>query len=164
MPLSPGTIAASPDVRPLLARSDDRFLEYVSELPALQISTYQSTMLQDIIDQTRHSGRDATLLSLASYMLDIFSAKIRSREIPVSTKTVPITPKSRRQLRRHEYTLTQRNFYKHQSRCIKKILEGQNTSSLPPKEIIEPFWRAVMSKECALTLPNENLHQALDPI
>jgi len=95
-------------------------------------------------------------------MSDIFLPKVRG-PLP-SKRTASFASKSRRQLRRHEYALTQRNFYKHQSRCIKEILEEQNMSPLPPEEVMEPFWRAVMSKDCTSTLPNEDLHQALDLI
>ena len=74
------------------------------------------------------------------------------------------TPRTgnRRKQRRQEYGSVQKNWYKHQSRCIKTILAGPDESMMPNQNVMEPYWRSIMEKNVLVT-PNcdENLIQNL---
>lgn len=56
-----------------------------------------------------------------------------------------------------DYARTQRNFYKHQGRCIKSIIEGSITVPVPNKELMIPFWRATMEQEECVSPSDEEV-------
>lgn len=118
--LSPASDGSQPE------DTNEIFLAYIRDLNVPgDLSRYGAATLLKIIDGALMRGKQATLIDLSTYL----------------DQTFPNPATSARKRRRHEYALTQRNFYKHQSRCIKAIIDGENVAEMPPRPAMELYWR-----------------------
>lgn len=115
---------------------------------------WRAEVLQTIIDRAEGLGKETTLQCLSNYLLEIFPA----RNAPHILTRPPRRPRNRRQSRRQQYAWVQRNWDKHKGRCIKSLLDGADESVMPNREVMEPYWREVMSLPSPCSCANEVFH------
>ncbi|KAL9915921.1 uncharacterized protein ACN2A1_002390 [Glossina fuscipes fuscipes] len=85
-------------------------------------------------------GKQGTYTEVSNYLRDILPPKPPPNRTRRPTPDIP--PHNRRQLRRQQYAATQKNWSKHQGRCISTIFNGRNEAVIPPESIMVPFWKA----------------------
>lgn len=77
----------------------------------------------------------------------------------------PTLPRNNRMRRRMEYASTQRNWQKHQGRCIKQILQGEERSIFPEEYDMTNFWKEIMTRHTNISPGiDHNLAQQLDQL
>ena len=151
------------EITPTIHPQND-FIEFLLALPTPpRRANNNIEALTTIIGQANNIGKESTLISLTSYLIGILQiCLLDPREINSNVSpSLQHSNISKRQKRREEYALTQQNWRKHQNRCIKSILEGPNESVMPPRNIMEPYWKSVMEQENTKAPRNENLAQEL---
>jgi Reverse transcriptase (RNA-dependent DNA polymerase) len=128
--------------------SDDFFIENLLSLPNMATTTYNSEVLQDLIDRALRQGKEATLAGFTSYLQSIFPLNPSSNRVTNNSSYNGRIQEniSARKRRRQEYAKTQKNWAKHQTRCIKTILEGNLEAKFPPRVVMETYWKNIMSK------------------
>ena len=62
--------------------------------------------------------------------------------------TEEVAPMTKRQARRAEYVRTQRAWKKNPCNCLRIILKDKTVLATPTKEVMEPYWKNVMTQEC----------------
>lgn len=112
---------------------------------------FDAAELLRIIDGASHRERVATLADLSSY-LDIIFPKLPHRT-PRTTGDLVVRKLYFKKRKRRKYARQQRNWYKHQGRCIKSILDGESDVVMPPQPIVEGFWRTVFEQRSVATPP-----------
>lgn len=105
-------------------------------------SEWRAQELQTIIDRAHLEGKETTLQCLSLYLLGIFPAQ----GVRHTLTRPPRRPRNRRESRRQQYAVVQRNWDKHKGRCIKSLLNGTDESVMPSQEIMVPYWREVMTQ------------------
>lgn len=139
-----------------LVHSDMVLLRILQDLPPVRChQLWRVEILQSIVDRAQVSGKVATLQCLSNYLLDIFPNR-NPTSVPARARVRP-QPRNRRQVRRQQYASVQRNWDKHKSRCIKSLLEGPDESVMPSKEVMEPYWRQVMTQPSSSSYSPETL-------
>jgi len=79
------------------------------------------------------------------YLLKAFPVKasrLRDRSVSNDVKT----PLSRRKNRRAEYSRIQSQWNKNRTNCLRNLLRNKRTSSVPPKNVMVPFWERIMTQ------------------
>lgn len=148
----------------------DAFLnDLTSKLALTADANFRSTELSAIIREAASMGRAVTSQRLSSYLLDIFPVRPQRRATIQSAKNPKGKPLSKRKRRRMEYAIVQRNWTKHQGRCIRSLLDDPDTSSMPDEKTMVPFWKHILERESAPVLlppraPNRTLHSVWCPI
>lgn len=119
------------------------FLDILESLREPRTDDFQGRRLHKIAMEARASGREATLQKISLYLREILPApqQPRNRE----GARIPSAPRNKREARRREYGRTQAAWTKDRSRCINDILEPMGNINQPPREIMEPFWKNLMS-------------------
>lgn len=120
----------------------DSFLAKLQDAPRLEGAAFAAEELQAITDRAGASGKDRTAVELAAYLLEVFPPRTDERRPFV--RRVPEVTTNRRKRRRREYAETQRLWGRSVKRCIEGILKGPDESRMPPKEVMEPFWRNIL--------------------
>jgi len=154
-PDPPSPILQAPPIAPS-NHSDDILMRMLRGLrPVVCNRSWRVEVLQSIIDGAQTSGKVATLQRLSIYLLELFPIQ---NARPVLARMPRPAPRNRRQRRRQQYAMVQRNWDKHKGRCIKSLLEGTDESTMPNQEIMEPYWRQVMTQpshsSCNTDTPN----------
>lgn len=150
---SPPSSPDSSHTAPEIIDTNARFLEYIKALPTVTCIEFEYERLQTIIDRAATKGKTGTFEDLTLWLAAVFPAGKGLR--PPSQPQAARQGVSRRKKRREEYALTQKNWKKHQGRCIKSILEGDSTSKQPAKELMLPFWQNILEEGCDMS-PGEN--------
>lgn len=119
------------------------FLDLLESLREPRTDDFQGKRLHKIAMEARTSGREATLQKISLYLREILPApqQPRNRE----GARIPSAPRNKREARRRKYGRTQAAWTKDRSRCINDILEPMGNINQPPREIMEPFWKNLMS-------------------
>lgn len=137
--------------------SDDTLMRMLRGLPPVACNrSWRADALESIVNEAQTSGKMATLQRLSLYLLEIFPNR---NNRPVPARVPRPAPRNRRQRRRQEYARVQRNWDKHKGRCIKSLLEGTDESTMPNQEIMEPYWRQVMTQPSSPASSNNTLPQ-----
>lgn len=121
---------------------NDRILQYLESMEEMETREFGAGRLQEIIRGARISGKESTLHMIALYLREIFppsAAKTTNVARKASNRTT-----SKRRARRMEYATTQERWKNDRRRCIKEILEGLGNSTRLPRDVMEPYWAAVM--------------------
>lgn len=138
---------------------EDSIQTFLLSLNDLDTEGYNAQELNSIVRSVIESDKDFVLHRLSGYLNGIFPPNPRARQRAV-TRPPPVNM-NRRKRRRHEYATTQRNFYKHCTRCIKSIIEDTGECSQPPKAIMEPYWKNIFEKTELSEPPYEDLSRQL---
>uniref|UniRef100_A0A1A9VZG3 Reverse transcriptase domain-containing protein n=1 Tax=Glossina brevipalpis TaxID=37001 RepID=A0A1A9VZG3_9MUSC len=121
------------------------------ELMAMTINdneSFRTNELKLLIRNAPVCGKAETLIGLLNYIEKILPIRTQMGH-SIKTTNRNEREKSRRKRRRQEYARTQRNWHKHQGRCIKEILDGPTDTIKPPEHIMVPFWRTIMENDCS---------------
>lgn len=125
---------------------DDTLISYMKAMPPpADPGAFGFATLLQIIDGAFRRGKVATLSDLTSYLEGLLP-RPRSGPPHRALAGVALEDLSSRKRRKHEYAMVQRNWYKHQSRCIKSILDGENNAMMSPQPIMEGFWRNIFER------------------
>ncbi|KAK2574695.1 hypothetical protein KPH14_013024, partial [Odynerus spinipes] len=147
---------------PILDDVNYPFAEFFRSLDPLDVSSYSASKLQNIISRIHEMTKVDILVHLSAYLLEIFPPPKDSYK-PKPNVHIRLDG-NKRQQRRREYATTQINFKKHQGRCIRSILEGPNNSTIPSRDIMEPYWRAVFENTCDDAPPITSRKMVLESI
>lgn len=80
---------------------------------------------------------------LEIYLLKVFPITTKRGKPNLANK--PEIALTRRRARRKEYAQTQRAWKKNPCNCLRKILKDKTSETTPTKDIMVPFWQAVMT-------------------
>jgi len=154
----PGPSSSRSQAPPLAPsrHSDDILMRMLRGLqPVACNRSWRAEVLQSIVNEAQDSGKEVTLQRLSVYLLEVFPTR---NNRPVPARVHRPAPRNGRQRRRQEYARVQRNWDKHKGRCIKSLLDGPDESTMPSQEIMEPYWREVMTQpspsSCNTTVPH----------
>lgn len=140
----------------------DPFIEFALSINLEGIHGFKVDDLISILHNALNRGKAATLQELALYLYSVFPP---SQPGAPRLRTAPVAPLSRRKQRRKDYAVVQQNWRKHQARCAKSILDGPVEADLPPREVMEPYWRQVMeSQNLSEPRQDDTLRQDLQDI
>lgn len=123
----------------------EEFLAFLEALREPRSDDFQGKKLHKIVTQARRIGRNATRHELALYLREIFPPPPQRGGQVRNLK--PLAPETKRASRRREYGWTQTMWRKDRRRCISNILENMNNRDQPPREVMEPFWRNIMTAD-----------------
>lgn len=155
-----------PQPSAITSNADNDILQYIQALPPPRREGYGSQRLLSIIENAHNMGKATTAERLAAYLLDIFPQR---EFLPRNRRIATDVPRTRRKARRREYAVTQKNWNKHQNRCIRSILDGPSDGIMPARERLEPYWRQIM-EECSsvtpppMIIPQSSLNSIWSPI
>lgn len=145
------------------------FLQYLGNLPPPTcLTSYNAMRLLAVVEAADGWGRERTWRELSDYVSSIFPARLREgpQRMRVTTRQPQLSSRKRRRMK---YAITQKNWKKHQGRCIKSIIDGDVISDMPDREIMEPFWRQIFEGNCDRVpafrpAPRAGLEQIWSPI
>lgn len=146
------TVASAPALR------SNAFLEHVKATVIQQADLHSKMLLA--IAEVHSDNKELSLCKLA----DCLRMILPCREPKIRQQNRLAVRLSRRQVRRIDYARTQRNFRQHQGRCIKAIIDGSKVVPIPNKELMIPFWRAVMEQVEFTSPQSEELFSDLNDI
>ena len=141
------------------SQEEDSIQTFLTSLEDIDSLGYNAQELNSIIHSVREGDKDFVLHRLSGYLDGIFPPNPRARRRAATRPS--LANMNRRKRRRHEYATTQRNFYKHRTRCIKSIIENTGEYSQPPKAIMEPYGKNIFEKAELSEPPYENLSRQL---
>lgn len=127
---------------------DDALLKYLEDLPPPRVQRFRANRLHTIVLEARTCGKDATLQKLALYLREIFPLeppRISTGARRSRTRHRPVT--SKRKARRQLYAETQRLWRRDRNRCINNILDNMVEIAEPSRDLMEPFWSAIMKAD-----------------
>ncbi|CAL7932959.1 unnamed protein product [Xylocopa violacea] len=142
--------------------NEDPIQLFLRSLPRIKDNNYQAQLLQDIIDHLTTSPREETLQQLTTYLRQIYPTKNPKKK--KKTNNNQDQPRTRRKLRRQAYALTQLQWLKNRRRCVANILDGTNEVNQPAQNVMEPYWKEVMSHDSSSSPEAEdppNIHSGL---
>lgn len=125
---------------------DDAFLEHLEALPRPQCRGFHADRLHTIVLEARTCGKDATLQKLALYLREVFPQEPPRTLVRTGRPRAKNRPgTSKRKARRQAYAETQKLWQKDRTRCINNILDDMAEIAEPPRDLMEPFWSAIMN-------------------
>lgn len=124
--------------------------DYIKALPPLADGGFNSTRLQGICNSLAAGNLEATMNDLTVYLRETFPQRARKARGPSKDKEVAV---SRRQARRAEYARVQDLWRKNRNKCIRMLLDDITGVQVPSREVMVPFWEAVMT-ENAVSSPD----------
>ena len=139
-------------------------IEFTQKLPRVNSDSEPIRVLNKLCDNALRMSKTEVLNQVSMILDDILPPKrFKPRVVLTPSKTL-----NSRLKRRAEFSRTQHNWNKHQGRCIKEILKGNEPIVPPSNESMNLFWREVMEKDCT-TSPvfnedTQDLKDLLSPI
>lgn len=121
---------------------DIRLLDYLESLRESGTQEFKANQLHNIVQQARTAGKAATLRSLSLYLREIFP--VPRKKAAKKHNKAPLM-ENKRKTRKRAYAVTQELWKKDRRRCVTNILSDLGTVSHPPRDIMEPYWSALMT-------------------
>ncbi|KAK2575343.1 hypothetical protein KPH14_012766 [Odynerus spinipes] len=143
------TLRANPS--PTLIAEEDLttpIRKYLAELPPLMGNNFQAKTLNSLCRRIMTVSEEELLREITFYLNQIFPPERKAH--PRARQRAPIKLSKRKQ-RRSEYARVQELFKKDPGRCIQNIVDNISKGRQPPRDLMEPFWLAVMSNHETVT-------------
>ena len=145
---------------------DEGILRFLAELTDLDTREYNAEHLKRICRELPRRPKEDIAVEIATYIRSLFPlAQQRGprRERPVERNL------SKRKQRRIEYAKVQKLYRKNRSLCLRKILKDVVGNNTLPHDLMEPYWRTVMTAESHVTpgverLLDRDMSSLWDPI
>lgn len=138
------------------SREADPIQTFLLSLEDLNCNSFSASFLNSIVHDVCSSDRTYVTLRLSGYIDEIFGCHNTQQLLCARRQNTPRI-RNRRAQRRHEYATVQRNWQKHSGRCIKSILDDCDSSSQPPREVMEPYWRNIFEVSSDMAPPDDDL-------
>lgn len=132
---------------------DDVLMDHLQALRRPRVTEYKADMLHEIIQEAKTIGKVETLQKLALYLREVFPAS-KYETSRKRRNVIPPPVENKKKARRRKYAVTQESWKRNRKRCIGNILGGCDDVSQPPRNILEPYWSAVMRATTNCTLPS----------
>lgn len=117
--------------------------DFLRALPTTAVDAFDQARLTKICNSLSTSDPELVARDLMLYLRVVFP--IRARNSKSTPKENVDNVASKRQRRRAEYARTQDLWRKNRSKCIRMLLDDIEDVQIPRKEVMVPFWEAVMS-------------------
>lgn len=142
----------------------NRLADYLRMLEPLEVEGFATGRLNEICQIIDEGNKEEVGTVLALYLREIISKNKRPNKRPGRQRNPEVGGNSKKR-RRAEYARAQDLWKKDPSLCVKRIINDQMDQEPGlPKELMEPFWKAVFTRDAAIapTLPEPN--EELDPL
>ena len=142
------------------AQSPDKILDYLESLePLTDNNCYQSVRLQEIATRARSTSKELIYHQLSEYLVEVLPPRT---SVPPRRITPVARHLTRRQVRKREYSDTQRTWKRSRARCVDTILSGIGDTPQPPRERMESHWRDVITEPTTGSVPPCTRRPTLD--
>lgn len=119
-------------------------IESIEALARCESTKFNLDRLEVICQSLRLWNLDRIYEEISLYLLDTFPIKTPSRKINLESGGSGPIP--RRKARRAEYSRVQNLWKKNRSNCLRGLLKDKRTASVPPEDIMIPFWERIMTR------------------
>lgn len=166
-----GALSAAPPARPdqprrLRGRAErehtvfrQKIEQYLLSLPEPTSDRFEGANLAEICRQLASKAPDAVLDELSLYLRGVFP--LRPRRMGVARTAEPVVLIGR-QKRRADYARTQDLWRKNRNKCLRMLLDDTSGAKPPPKDVMAPFWEAIMTGDTSGSPGGDNSAPAID--
>lgn len=135
---------------------------FLGALPYVAGGAFHRARLLRICDSLPHGDPDSVANELALYLREAFP--IRARRAKDTSKCGGDVVMSNRQKRRADYARVQDLWRKNRSKCIRMLLDDIEGVEVPPRNVMVPFWEAVMTDGAEISPGPEKCRPVLNDL
>jgi len=126
-------------------RVKSQIVEYIESLPRNNVKNFDIDRLNIICRSLKYWNLNQIYEEVSLYLLKaipVKTSRVKDRLTPKEDRV----PQSRRKNRRVEYSRVQGQWRKNRTVCLRSLLRNKRTSSIPPRDVMIPFWERIMTQ------------------